>query len=401
MKQQLKRTLGLVLFLIVVGSSGYSQAEIVSLEDAIEIAKKNYATLERDRLSISQYEHLADVGMRSQPAQIFLSGEEFGIEGQSGIHSLNVQQSFYLPKANEAQKKYFQKGALVAEKQMNLTEREVIKNVTHAYYQLLVAKEEQSIAHENVLLFENFYTVATSLLENGETGKIPQLAARTRLGQAHLEEEHTKEKLQIATVLFNQWLGAESQYDIEGNLLQVGKDSIENGLAFNPRIQIIEAQREMANSAIELERAKLLPQINTGAMIQTVNGSFPAFGYQMGVNVPLFRKSYKGRIEAAEAGVLVQEAALEAELQRLDRTITELQFRIEHQLHILEYLSEEFRPIVEEQREVNLLAYREGEISYLEYLNSLEQVVLAKQQYLEALFEYNHLQVELNYYLGK
>ena len=55
-------------------------------------------------------------------------------------------------------------------------------------------------------------------METGETGRIPQLAARSRLGQAQLEQEHAIEKYQIALTLFNQWLQSDTLYDVEGEL---------------------------------------------------------------------------------------------------------------------------------------------------------------------------------------
>jgi cobalt-zinc-cadmium resistance protein CzcA len=132
-----------------------------------------------------------------------------------------------------------------------------------------------------------------------------------------------------------------------------------------------------------------------------MSGNFPLFGYQLGVNVPLFKKAYQGRIEAAEVGVKVQEANLKSKEQELERTISELRYRLEHQIHILEYLQQDLTPIVKEQSEVNLKAYGEGEISYLEYLDGLEQVVKVKQQYLTALYKFNALRIELDYWLGK
>jgi cobalt-zinc-cadmium resistance protein CzcA len=83
------------------------------------------------------------------------------------------------------------------------------------------------------------------------------------------------------------------------------------------------------------------------------------------------------------------------------RTISELRYRLEHQQYILQYLEENLTPIVQEQSEVNLKAYQEGEISYLEYLDGLEQVVSVKQQYLTALYKFHALQVELDYWLGE
>lgn len=397
---QYKKTTWFLLLFLANSIGVFGQLPIINLSDAIHLAKENYIGLERDRLQVTQYQQLAKAGLPIQPTQISISGEEFGATGQSGIHSLNIQQNFYLPKAGNAQNAYYQKGAVVAEKQLALTDKTLEWKVKQAYFQLLYAKAEQVLVEENLLLFENFLTVATTQLETGETGKIPQLAARTRLGQAQLEKEHAHEKHQIALALFNQWLNAETSFDIQGELVEVATTPAQLELE-NPHLQIILAEQDQAVSAIELEKSKLLPQINTGARLQNVNGDFPAFGYQIGINMPLFKKAYNKKIEAAEIGVKSQEAALLAERQKLTRINSELRYRLEHQAHVLAYLDKHLKPIVKEQVEVNYKAYREGEINYLEYLNSLEQAVQVKQQYLEALYEYNLLQIEMEYWMGR
>ena len=398
---QHKKTCCLLLFLLAVSKWCLAQDQTISLSEAINIAKENYAGLERDRLNVAQYQQLANAGLRSLPSQIFISGEEFGATTQSGIHSLNLQQSFYSRKASSVQKSYYKKAAVVAKRQLDLTERELEWQVEKAYYSLQYAKQKRVLVMEHASLFSNFLSVATAQLEIGESGKIPQLAAQVGLGQAQLREEHAREQYNIAFTLFNQWLNSEDQFDIEGELTKGEVDALEHISSNNPSLQILEAQKDKAISAVEVEKSKLFPQINTGARLQNVNGDFPAFGYQVGVNIPLFKKSYKNRIEAAKVAVKMQEANLLAEQQNLTRVISELQFRLEHQEHILEYLNENLRPIVEERSEVNLKAYRKGEINYLEYLNSLEQVVSVKEQYLEALYEFKLLQIEINYWMGR
>jgi cobalt-zinc-cadmium resistance protein CzcA len=397
-KIQLLLLLGLVCALT---TPSIGQTTSISLEEALSIARKNYAGLERDRLAVDQQNKLADAGLPMQPTQLFLSGEEFGVNDQTGIHSINIQQNFYLPKVAKANQAFYKQGATVAEKQLALTDHELKRQVERAYYQLLYAKQEQELVAENLSLFNNFLSVATTQLESGETGKIPQLAARSRLGQAQLEQEHALEKYQIALTLFNQWLQSDTLYEVQGNLVFDASLSSDSTIEDNLHLQAIEAQRELAFTKIESEKVKLLPQINSGFRLQTASGNFPLFGYQLGVNVPLFKKAYQGRIEAAEIGVKVQEANLKTKEQELERMISELRYRLEHQIHILEYLQQDLTPIVNEQSEVNLKAYGEGEISYLEYLDGLEQVVKVKQQYLTALYKFNALRIELDYWLGK
>jgi len=401
-KRQFKTKILLLLGLVcAVTTSSIGQNNFISLQEALLIARKNYTGLERDRLSIDQQYKLAEAGLPQQRTQLFLSGEEFDFNNQSGIHSLNLQQNFNLPKAAKVQRAFYEKGAALAEKQLALTDQQLKRQVEQTYYQLLYAKQEQKLVAESLELYNNFLSVTTTQLESGETGKMPQLAARSRLGQARLEQEHTIEKHQIALTLFNQWLRSDTLYDVRGELSISSGLLTDSILLSNPHLQIIQAQRELAIAKVEREKAQLFPQINSGLKLQTASGNFPLFGYQIGVNVPLFRKAYQRRIEAAEIGVKVQEAVLITEQQRLERTISELRYRLEHQLHILEYLQQDLIPIVNEQSEVNLKAYNEGEIGYLEYLDGLEQVIKVRKQYLTALYKFNAFRVELDYWLGR
>ena len=401
-KRQFKMQLLLLLGLVcAVTTWSFGQNKSIGLEEALSIARNNYAGLERDRLAVDQQYKLAEAGLPPQPTQLYFSGEEFGFNDQSGIHSINIFQNFYLPKAAKVQRAFYKQGAALAEKQLALTDHELKRQVEQAYYQLLYAKEEQNLVAENIALYNNFLSVTTAQLETGETGKIPQLAARSRLGQARLEQEHGLEKYQIALTLFNQWLQSDTLYGAQGELLPSSDFSSDSILQHNPHLQVIQAQRTLAIAKVETEKVQLLPQINSGFKLQTQSGNFPLFGYQIGVNIPLFKKAYRGRIEAAEVGVKVQEADLKTKEQELERTISELRYRLEHQQHILEYLQQDLTPIVNEQNEVNLKAYGEGEVSYLEYLDGLEQVIKVKQQYLTALYKFNALRVELDYWLGK
>lgn len=401
MKQQFFKEWVMCAVFCTIALSVFGQIQAISLEEALSIARKNYAGLERDRLKIEQYNKLASTGLPIQPTQLYISGEEFGSNGQTGVHSLNVQQNFYLPKASKAQRAYYRQGAALAEKQLQLTDWELKRQVEQAYYQLLYANEAQTLVIDNVSLYNDFLTVTTTQLETGETGRLPQMAARSRLGQAQLEQQHAQKAYQIALSLFNQWLQSDSLYEATGNLTPPADLLKDTLLANNPHLQIIQAQKELAAANIETQKAQLLPQINSGLKLQNAFGNFPLFGYQIGVNVPLFKKAYQGRIEAAEVGVQVQEAALKTEQQNLQRTVNELQYRIESQRDILEYLQGDLTPLINEQSAVNLQAYREGEIGYLEYLDSLEQVVKVKQQYLEALYKFHVLKVELDYWMGQ
>ena len=309
------KALLLIGVISAITTFGIGQTKYIDLEEALSIARKNYAGLQRDRLAVDQQNKLAQIGLLSPPAQLYLSGEEFGVNNQSGVHSINVQQNFFLPNASKVQRAYYQRNAALAGKQLALTEHELKRQVGQAYYNLLYAKQEQELVTENLALYNNFVSVTAAQLESGETGRIPKLAARSHLSQAQLDEKYAFERYQIALTLFNQWLQSDTAYNVQRSVVFNPAIPLDLTIQNNPHLQIIQAQRDLANAKVETEKALLLPQINSGFKLQTVAGNFPLFAYQIGVNVPLFKKAYYGRIEAAQVGVKVQEADLKVREQ--------------------------------------------------------------------------------------
>ena len=85
-KRQLKRELLLLMGLVcTVTTLSIGQGKSIDLEGALSIARENYSGLHRDRLAVDQQNKLAETRLPFQPTQLFLSGEEFGTNNQSGI----------------------------------------------------------------------------------------------------------------------------------------------------------------------------------------------------------------------------------------------------------------------------------------------------------------------------
>ncbi|MDX1408867.1 MAG: TolC family protein, partial [Saprospiraceae bacterium] len=253
----------------------------------------------------------------------------------------------------------------------------------------------------NLALYEDFLEVTTTQLESGETGKIPQLAARSRLGNAQLALEHAEEQYDVARILFNQWLRSDTVFTADGEMEAIPEDLIDTSLHQNPHLSVHEALVQRAEADVARERAYRIPQIRSGLALQTASDLFPLFGYQIGVQVPLFKKAYRRHIEAAQLRVEVESAAMEAKVNEIDRKLSELRYRLQHLLHIITYLEDDLQPILDEQQTVNRAAYLEGEIGYLEMLDTLQQEVQVRRQLLDALYEFNVLRLELDYWSGQ
>ena len=373
------------------------QGQVVTLEEALVIALTNYSGITNIEMRIAKQSMLASAGKSHTPAQIFLSGEEFNFADEGGIHSLNIQQNFNLPKVNSAWKDFYTKKASLGTVELELTKLELIREVKKAFFELIYAKENRQLQERNIVIYEDFLNVTSALLEDGESGILPQLAAKTSISKAQLELEHSEERHLIARSLFNIWLDDETIYDASGKL-NVEELSPTRDIDSSPHLLQYERRKDVALANIETKKTQLIPVLNTGLRLQTNTQTFPLFGYQIGMNVPLFKGRLKKQIEASEKDLLIVESERLTYAKQIQRTLTVLEHQITHQLHIIENIEKELLPLVEEQVRLNRLAYQEGESSYLNYINGLKEKNEAQQRLLDEKYQLKLLRIDWEFW---
>lgn len=389
----------IIISIVYVLLSGGLFGQSITLDEALLIASENYNGIRYDQLYIDKQKVLANGGSPQQLTQIFISGEEFDFKDQRGIHSLNVQQNFNLPKVGSAYKSYYSKNAELGEARLALTRLELEKEIKMVFFELLYTQEYQKLQESSIAIYEDFLSVTTKLSESGETGAIPQLAAKTQLSKAKLEKEHANERNNIAKALFNSWLDSDDDYDAKGSLQAVNNEvTVESKVT--PHLLFYDSQKAVANANVEIKNAQLIPQLNTGLRLQSIGNDFPFFGYQFGVNVPLFRNGINKQIEASKLELEMIDSQKKLQAQKMNRRLSELEYRKVHQGHIIEKMTDELMPIIENQVELTRRAFLEGESSYLDYLNALKEQKDAKEELLEELYRLKMIEVEIDYWQG-
>jgi len=376
-----------------------AQSQNVSLEEAIDIALKNDPTIVRDQLASLQYEKLQGAGMAQQKTQIFLSGDEFNFGGISGVQSINIQQNFNLPGVSKSYNGYYKAQLEKSEKQLILTKNEIRKNVEVAYYRVVFAKRKVAVLTEAETIYSEFLEKASALLESGEQGKIPQSSAGIMVSKSKMELDHATHEAEVALKLFNIWLGGNTTYDTVNDLPNVN-DDIELSQSDNAYIKMLEAEKDMAVQNVNIHKSSLLPQINAGARLQSVNGNVLFFGYQAGINIPLSRNSQNKKIDAALIEVERSDAAIESRKKEVNLKVTQIQNHSEHLLAKIQYLDDELLPAIFDQKNLLGEAYAAGEGNYLEYVLALENYSDHKLMKVNLMEEYYIYQSELQFWSG-
>ena len=386
------------LFMAYALGSSAQQYTPISVDKAIELAMRQDPSMLLADLKVSQNDILSTAGVPNQPAQIFLSGDEFNFAGISGVQSLNIQQTFNMPKVSKSYKNYYKAQMAKSSQLKALTRKDIIRNVELAYYRLVITKKELALSKDTEKIYDAFYGRSKEAYEGGESNKAPLLSAQTMLKKARLNLDHASHELEIALEIFNMWLGDGTNYDaVLGEDLNLENSGLNKATA-NPHLSLYQYEREIIQQNIAMKESKLLPQLNTGLKLQSVNGDLLYFGYQIGVNVPLFRGAYNRQIEAAKVGLNIVETERVIKEREINRKAVKLNGHLNHLVEKIEFYDAELLPSVNEQVTLLEEAYRQGEGSYVEYMLSIENLNNLKVERLKMVEEFYINSAELKFW---
>lgn len=388
-----------VIAILLLGGStaSFAQPAEVTLEEAIEIGVSNYPYLRVQQLQADRATKLSAIKATLPRTTIFLSGEEIDLERNEGIHALGFQQNFNLPKVNRSQQQLYQQQALLANQQLALTENELAQNISLAYYELVFYKNSALILADLETAYQSLVRLNQQKFELGEIGKLPLLAAQDQLRIVEWRQTANEQKRIVALTMFNNWLYAEQVVDAALDELSTLKIEATVPTRNHPALRIAQQQIEVEKAQIATQQAQLLPQVQTGLQVQTINGAIPFWSYQLGVNVPIFRNSQQTKIDAANIQLQIaktQQETIETELAILQQNIVQ---QLQSQQVQLEQLRTEVLPNIRERKVVAESAFRAGEASYLEYMQAIDQEMQYELEYLNLLKTFYEWTTRLKY----
>jgi len=181
----------------------------------------------------------------------------------------------------------------------------------------------------------------------------------------------------------------------------------------NPLIEYYNQRLNVSTSQINLEKSKLLPDLNVGYYHQAIIKGFdPAkinrnyfpgtriAGFQVGIGVPLFFGSQKAKIKAAK----INNTLIETERQQ---TLLYMQssYAVQYNEYLkakegLQYYETTGLKQADDIIRISNTAYTKGEIGYMEYIQNLQTAINTRLQYTDAVNQFNQSIILLNYLKG-
>lgn len=369
-----------------------------NLSDLIPIAIENNAQLKAHHLKVEQADALKSTAFSLDKTDVYYSYDENNLASNNNpLKVFGVQQTFAFPTIYSANKRVLKSKHIIETTNYAIEKKRLIRELTEAYYSYQTEKEKEAIYKRLDSLYGKFAHMAKRRFELGETNYLEKITASAKQKQVTMQFEQAlidvtsaynnivkvvqpKDSLQIATEGANTIdLKTISIANLDETLLQTQKVNFQK-----------------ANS--KLEKQQYLPDIsleyfqgtNTG-LNQNLNG------YQIGLKVPLFFWGNSSRVKAAKIATAIAKEEQEAYNTELTAKQKQLFAELDKQQKALRYYQNEGLQLSEEILKTADRSFKNGEIDFFQYIQSIENAYTIKLDYLNSLQQYNQTVINLNY----
>ncbi|WP_256008999.1 TolC family protein [Desertivirga xinjiangensis] len=420
----------LVLLAILSGSLANAQTVTLTLKDALNYAIQNNATVRKAKLDIENGRHrVAEIRAEALPQisgtgnltynpvigqlvvgdQVFQMGREWN--SSAGVQ-LNQQvfnqQVFTGLKAAKASEDYYNLSA-------NLSEEQIIEQVSAAYYQVLVNRRQLAVIETNIKNAQRTESIIASKYKNGLAKKIDLDRVKVNISNLSIEREKLSTAIteQENTLKFNIGMPVENTIiipEIELSTISTVAQ-LQDSINLSNRIEykLIRTQENLLDLQKKAYKAEYYPSLAlTGNFTST--GQSDAFDlYRSGgsaiwydassigltLRIPIFNgNATRSRVRQAEVEIQKNKEDIRNTAQTLNLEYENAKLKIRNSLNTINSQNENVK-LAQEIYNSTQNNYNNGLATLTDLLNSEDALTSAQSNYSQALLNYKVAEIQL------
>lgn len=312
-------------------------------------------------------------------------------------YTLGIVQNTELPKVYKMRKSFNESLVKVGESEYAVLKNEYRFNVANLYYELFYLQQVIDLLQTENLKLAEIEKVYKRRQELGETDGTDAAGMHLRILENEMKINQVSNKINETQGQLNLLLSSSILPDLSFNHAQY---SVDANISQNARLEM--QQNVIQNSAISTqnEMNKLLPSINLGFMNQSMLGSWRQFIGVAGVEIPIFSKAQKARVEASRISTKIQETELEKLKFQMESEVAVLQKSLQSADATLSLIKNNV--LIESDRlmQTSMKKYLAGQIEYFDWYLVYNQNVSYKMELLNLEKSRNFTITNIKYLTG-
>ncbi|SNR39825.1 cobalt-zinc-cadmium resistance protein CzcA [Maribacter sedimenticola] len=396
-KTTLHNGIAFIALLLSVGASAQN-TKTQDLDGLISLALENNMGIKAGQSKVEVSRTMVNSAFNFDKTHVYYEYDEnnLAINGVP-LKVFGVQQDFRFPTEY-----FFQKRVNKVKNNLVLTEfdiqRKALKRaMTIRYYEYQVARKKIMVYKRLDSLYANFSSVAARKFELGETNYLEKITAASKQRKINLDYERAVQELATAYSNLSGLVQVEDSL-ILSQEIHLKMDVLNAPIENSPEMAFYELQMQLMAAESTVEKQQLLPDISL-AYFQGSNSALNdnLIGYQLGLKIPLLFSGQAAKIKASK--IAKERAVTESVSYRVQLQLRQniLLKELEQIQNSLNYYENEGTVLSDAILRTAQISFKNGEIDFYQYIQSLESAYDIQLGYLEKLKEYNQTAANINY----
>lgn len=377
-----------------------AKSQSITMDEAVNVALRNNQGLKATTLEVSRQQALRGTAMDMGKTSVDVMYGQFN----SARRDNNITISQGIPYPGVLRNRALLADARIAgaNKNVAVNQNELTYQVRSAYTQLSFCYALHSFLLQQDSIFGNFRKASALRYETGETTLLESTTAQTQYNEVRNQLEKNQADIRGWQAELQRLLNTRDS--ITPAAFSQDKAVLPQLADTNPIIAQQQQQIVIADKTIQLERAMAYPDFRIGyfnqSILGTPDGDRRFQGIQAGIAVPLFYKPYAARIKAAKIEKQQAETQLDFFKTNLTGEYSQATQELLKNARSIDYYETSALPNADLIRQQAQLAFQNGEIGYVELLQSLKTSSEIRLAYLQAIHLYNQSVYRIKYLAG-
>jgi cobalt-zinc-cadmium resistance protein CzcA len=388
----------LVLLLLIIPAISFSQQKSITLNDAISLAVKNNKQLNIKNLEHKKSSKLVNSAFDIAKTKVYYEKDRtnLGVDGKP-FETFGVDQIIEFPTIYFARKKANKITMGLKQISYELAKNDLIKNVSKAYYKIIYLHEKLNHLIYIDSLYQNFSKAAKRKYELGETNYLEMITSQSKYKQYSSQLSQLKNDITIAYQELNVLLQTDESYKISiEKLLKIPVKEVNINTHLVNQYYIQNSKLFKTKKGIETQ--SLLPDLHFNYFnSKDLKDNNIVNSFQAGISIPIFFGGKSSKISAAKIeSDIADELTFDAKLKLKSKYLNLLEELKKNETQ-LKYFEENGNYLANEILKTATLGYKNGEIDFYQFIQSVETANQININYLINLNSFNQIALEINY----
>jgi heavy metal efflux system protein len=387
----------ITVIIILLSINIQAQNNPLNVNEVINLAIENNAHLKASSLKTDESKALIGSAFNFDKTAVYYHYDENNLAiNNQPLKVFGVSQDFKFPTVYFADKKVNKAKYNLQSSNYAITLETLKRQVHLAHNNLVYAKNKAETYRYLDSLYQNFASSAERRFELGETNYLEMISSKSKQKQLETAYKQSQQDVILASEQLKKLVQVDSLTIAETALekLELQTLSLERNLG----LLYFEDSKSYYKALNQQEKQNLLPDLNVEYFQGTnsgLNGNIK--GYQLGIKIPLFFSGNASKIKASNIAKEVIEAEQKDYKVKLNSEYSALLAKLQQQEEALIYYETQGKKLSEEIIKTAERTFKEGEIDFFQYLQSIETATDIKLTYLNTINAYNQTVIAINY----